>query len=161
MGERGDSSRNVEVLFAMLPVSENEAFFACERFGKASEHSDLVIKHPTGQVEGKQVVRGDLLGEIKDTGGESYIKLKMPDIPSREYRTARGIAKEVEAEAAINDLILSARLLCRGGIPENKRLELEAGSFEADMLEAVHPSRQPIKEIDTLGKLARLPLIKT
>lgn len=152
-----DSVTYADVLFSLLPVDDNTAYFTAQRIGIAEEHADLVILHNTGLIYGSELVRGDSMGRIDDTDKKSYIILKAPRSTSRVYRRLKGIdSQEMTIRYSINDLILAARLLIKGGIPVTKRLIIEKDPNLARVVYAKYG--YSLDYVDTLGKLASLDL---
>jgi hypothetical protein len=152
----------VEVLFSMLPLNADSGYFVGKPFGIAAAHDDLTIVLPQGHFYGDHVVRGEIKGEIMNLSKDSPITLELP-LPSREYRAIKGLLRERDAQVAsyaINDLIMSARLLIKGGIPPKKRLILKGSEDVIDILAVLFGEWTPSR-FDTLGALANLPLLDT
>jgi phosphoglycolate phosphatase-like HAD superfamily hydrolase len=152
-----DSGTYVDVFFSILPENDNEAYFSAQRFGVAEEHADLEVLHPTGIINGVEIVRGDLMGSISDVSSRSYVVLKPPRSASKLYRRIKGIAsQEIAIRCAVNDLILSARVLINGGVPASKRLILEKDPGLRRVI--FSQFGESLEYFDTLGKLAFLRL---
>lgn len=142
-----DSSPEVEVFFGLLPESEDRAYFAGGGLGLVGEHGDLVVSHPKGGFPGNCVVRGDMRGGINDTSEESYIRLKLP-VDLNGYTEMTGVSSDILTHW-VNDLILSARLLLKGGVPPAKRLVFDP--TDEDEIQAINPE---VFSAKTIGDLA-------
>ncbi|MBI4335999.1 MAG: hypothetical protein HY589_05025, partial [Candidatus Omnitrophica bacterium] len=156
---------SIEVVFAILPVSgmpagSHKAFFVAKERSAADSHMDIRLAHTIGVIRAKSIIRGDIGGDIHDVTTNSYVILKTPDFESSEaredYYKIKGTRDpELIALHMINDLILSAKLLIEGGMPENKRLFLAPG----DQMSQLCRYMRGFREHKTLKALADVPLI--